>query len=185
MKKIIALVLSTVIALSVLAIGVSATTKADLLTEAAKSPAYKYVQVAVENAAKTVNITDEQAAQVLPYVQHAVAALNMDNGPTLWHKDTNLMYGYDLAAIVEADIFAVCDILGYTYTFEDVANAKHAHDIIFKVFNADGKLIFAYDGDLVADTSAASDATLYLVAAVALLGLGVTAVILTKKKVND
>lgn len=185
MKKIIAIVLSAVIALSVLAIGVSATNKADLLNEAAKAPAYKYVQVAVENAAKTVEITDEQAAQILPIVQNVVAAISADNGPTVVEKPNTLKYTWAQTGIVVDGIAQICAILGYTYEFVPVANPVHKGDVILKVYNETGKLVFAYDGDAVADTSAASDATLYLVAAVALLGLGVTAVVITRKKVND
>ena len=185
MKRIIAIMTAVMLLVSVLAVSASATTKADLLTEAAKSPIYKYVKVAVENAARTVTITDEQAEQLLPLVKKAVAAVATDRGPTFANHD--LFYTLGEHKVVMNCIDEACAILGWTYAFEDSHDPKHPNDHVFRVHDQTGKIIFEYDGDIVADTAAATetDTTAIFVGAVSMLLAGAAAVAVSKKRIAE
>ena len=184
MKRIISIMMVLMIVVGTLAVGVAAATKADLLLEASKSPIYKYVKVAVENAARTVEITDEQAEQLLPIVKKAVAAVSADKGPTA----ANGYYIYSQAEIdaVMACIDEACAILGYTYTFYPSGNAKHEADHVFTVYDNTGKLIFQYDGDVVADTDAATDmnTTALFIGGALLLAAGIAGIAVSKKRME-
>ena len=94
MKKILAMLMAVVCVFSMFAVSASALTKSDLLAEAAKSPVYKYVKVSVENAARTVEITEEQADQIMPIVKELVAILNVDKGEPGVHniKEDKMYY---------------------------------------------------------------------------------------------
>lgn len=182
MKRFIAFMTAVVLLVATLAIGVSATTKADLLAEAAKSPVYKYVKVALENAARTVEITDEQAEQLLPIVKKAVAAIDEDKGPTARNED----YIYTQAqidAMMEC-VDEACAVLGYTYKLVPSTDPKHTGDNVFMFYNEDGKLVFQYDGDVVADTDAASemDTMGLLIGGVVLLAAGAAMIVVSKKR---
>jgi len=182
MKKFIAVMMAAVLAVSVLAIGVFAASKADLITEAAKSPIYKYVKVAVENAARTVEITDEQAEALLPIVKKAVAAVAADKGPTA--KNDAAIYSDAEIAVVMDCIGEACDVLGYTYKMVPSTNPKHVGDGVFMVYDQNGKLVFQYDGDVVADTDAATtvNTAALLAGATVLLVAGVAAIVVAKKR---
>lgn len=184
MKKILVLISVLLLAVSVLALPVSAATKSDLLEEAAKSPVYKYVKVAVENAARTVEITEEQADQILPIVQRAVAAIPEDNGPTFRNPGEHHYTEEQLAIVMEC-IDEICEILGFTYEFVDDDYAPmHDGDYIFTVYDQDGKIIFEYDGDAVKKTSAATeiDTRVVLASAVVVLVIGVASLVLAKRR---
>ena len=188
MKRIIAIVLTLAAVLGVAAMGVSAVTKADLLVEAAKSPIYKYVRVAFENAARTVEITDEQAAEILPIVKKAVAlAGDNDHGHGGYYSaEHGYVYDKQTYNAIMTCIDEACRILGYTYRMEPVQNSKHAGDIMFVVYDERGKMVFQYDGDVVADTDAATtvDTTLVLAASAFLAVLGIAAVAVSKRRVD-
>jgi len=144
MKRIIAIVLTLAAVLSMAVIGVSAVTKADLLTEAAKSPVYKYVRVAFENAARTIEITDEQAAELLPVVKKACTVIgdnSKGHGGYYSAKDGHVYTAEEYKAVM-ACIDEACKILGFTYKMEPVKNAKHVGDVMFVVYNAQGKMVF-------------------------------------------
>lgn len=186
MKRIIAIVLTLTAILSLAAVGVGAASKADLLAEAAKSPLYKYVGVALENAARTVEITDEQAEKLLPVVKKAceVVGDNDKGHGGMYSAEHGMVYTVEQLNAVMACIDEACDILGYTYKTEPSTNPKHAGDSVFMVYNADGKLVFHYDGDVVADTDAAatSDTALILAGAFALLTMGLAAIEISKRR---
>lgn len=182
MKRFIAFMLTVIMAVGMLAVGASATTKADLLAEAAKSPIYKYVKVAVENAARTVEITDEQAEQLLPVIKRAVAAVPEDKGPTA--RNFEGIYSDEEIEIVMSCIDEACAILRYTYTVTPSTDPKHPGDQVFMFYNENGKLVFQYDGDVVSDTDAATtvDTTAVLACAAALLIAGFAVVAVSKKR---
>lgn len=182
MKRFISLMMVLMIVVGTLAVGVAAATKADLLSEAAKSPIYKYVKVAVENAARTAEITDEQAEKLLPIVKKAVAAVSADKGPTA--KNVNAIYTDAEINAVLGCIDEACDVLGYSYKFIPSTNPKHATDHVFMVYDNNGKLIFQYDGDVVADTDAATDmdTTALFIGGALLLVAGVAGIVVSKKR---
>lgn len=178
MKRIIAIVLTLAAVLSMAVIGVSAVTKADLLTEAAKSPVYKHVRVAIENAARTIEITDEQAEKILPIIKKVCAIT--DKGSSA-HTYTEAERQSVMGCVDE-----ICNILGFTYKFETSKDSKHIGDSVFFVYNKDGKLVFQYDGDVVADTDAATtmNTTAVLAASAFLAVLGVAAVAVSKRRAS-
>ena len=186
MKKIIAVLLSAVLMVGALVLPSFAVNKADLLNEAAKSPVYKYIKVAAENAAKSVEITDEQAAQILPLITKAVNAIGADNGKSVvMPKTGEVRYSEQAVETVFDCIGQICAIMGWTYKVTPVANPQHVGDIIFTVYDANGRQIFSYDGDVVADTSAASDNSAVILAAAGVLLLaGVAAVVFSRKRLT-
>lgn len=179
MKKVISLLMAVVVLTAVFVVPASAATKSDLLTEAAKSPIYKYVKVAIENAARTVEITEEQADQLMPIVKKAVAAVSSDKGPGRYDVDgvhyTKEEYDTIMQCIDEA-----CAILGFTYKL----TPKAQNDIIFQVYDANNTLVFSYDGDAVSNTDGApsSSAVLMLVGSVALLATGIGCFVVSRKR---
>lgn len=190
MKKFMALLLACVAILSVCVVPSFAATKADLLAEAAKSPIYHYVKAAVENAARTVEITDEQAAQLLPLIQKANAIISEDKGSSPTLKGDVKAYTDAQNAEISAILAEACDILGFTYTvtLKPKAQQTHKNDTVYKVFDQKGNVVFMYDGDQVTDTSAApaADHTAWIVAgvAVATLSLAAVAFVVARKKVR-
>lgn len=186
MKKIIAIVLALVTVLSVASVCVGAVTKADLLVEAAKSPIYGYVGVALENAARTIEITDEQAAEILPIVKKActIVGNNKYGHGGFFSKDHGKVYTDDQLAAVMTCIDEVCRILGCTYTTVPSKNSKHVGDSVFMVYNEQGKLVFEYDGDIVDDTAAATteNTALIIAGASVILVLGLGAVVVSKRR---
>lgn len=185
MKRIIALITALIIAVSALSVGVCAADKSDLLAEAAKSPVYKYVKVALENAARTVEITDEQAEKLLPIIKRFNTIVTEDLGPTAARNNNGEdIYTMDQIRAVMECVSEACEILNYTYKTKPSSDPKHIGDSVFMIYDQNNKLVFQYDGDVVADTSAASDAdTIALaVGAIVMLALGAAAVVAAKKR---
>ena len=187
MKKIIAILLSAVIMVGFLAVPSFATTKADILNEAAKSPVYKYVKVSIENAAKTVTITDAQADQILPLVKQLVALLNKDNGNGVYHETRGRQYDDATVDKALAIVKQICDILGWRFTVLLNKKTVHPGDSTFRVYDENNKLIFTYDGDAVADTSGASynNAWIAFTAGCAVLVAGAAIVISRKRLICE
>lgn len=183
MKKILAMLMAVVCVFSMFAVSASALTKSDLLAEAAKSPVYKYVKVSVENAARTVEITEEQANQIMPIVKELVAILNVDKGEPGVHniKEDKMYYTQAEVDAVMDCINRIAAILGYTAKIETIGYKNS----ILRVYDQNGKLVFEYDGDAVADTAAATTVNTEMVAfgAVALLVAGAAALVVSKKRV--
>ena len=184
MKKIIAFITAVTLMVGIFAVSVFATNKSDLLTEAAKSPVYKYVKVAVENAARTVEITDEQAEQILPIVKRGVALIDKDNGPTYSNAGAPFYTKEQMEGVFEC-IDEICKILGFTWKMTPKSNALHIGDGVLQVFDQNNKLIFEYDGDVVSDTSAASDINtgLLLAGAALLFAAGAASIAVSKKRI--
>ena len=75
----------------------------------------------------------------------------------------------------------IAAILGYTAKIETIGYKNS----ILRVYDQNGKLVFEYDGDAVADTAAATTVNTEMVAfgAVALLVAGAAALVVSKKRV--
>ena len=160
MKRILIVALTFVVLLTTTVVPSFAITKADILAECEKSPVYKYVKAAVENAAKSVEITDEQAEQIYPLVKEAVQLLNTDNGPTHFDAEDGKMYDDATTDRIMEIIDEICKILGFTWEWVNSSTIKgyqsHINDNTFTVYDQNGNIIFQYDGDTAADTSAAA-----------------------------
>ena len=183
MKKIIALLAASVISLSTLVLPASATTKSDLIDAASAAATYKYVKPSLENAARNIEITEEQADQLLPLVKEAAALFPTDNGPTLHnYGDATVEKFFDL-------VDQACKILGFAWEMEAKQNAVHSGDCVFKAYDANGKLIYEYDGDFVTDTSAvaATDNSSWIAlgAGAGVMFLACVAFVVARKKVTE
>ena len=154
MKKVMALMLSVLMLMSVFAIPSSATTKADLLAMAKQSPVYKYLKAGIENAFNTVSISDEQAEQLKPLIEEFLKIVPSDKGPTVSSKQNPLEYSVEQVKAVYKLIYKACDIMGWTLKIVKKENSKfHEGDYIFYLYDNQNRLIFEYDGDYVTDTS--------------------------------
>ena len=177
MKKALFLILTLAVLVTATVVPAFAATKADILTEAAKSPVYKYVKVGIENAAKSIEVTEEQADQIMPYVQHIVSLLDKDYGASA-HT-----YPAEVRQSVMDDIDAICAILDLTAVYTLSENPQHELDQVITIYNADGKAVFSFDGDVKKtgeDSSAAAIA--FAVAGAVVLAAGVVVFFVTRKK---
>lgn len=183
MKKFIAMITTVVLLIGAVTVGVSAVTKADLLAEAAKYPAYANVKVAVENAARTVEVTPEQAEKILPIIQRAGKILGDTDVAGVADKHGQY-YTTEQVNGIFACIDEICEILNLTYKMVPVANAEHPGDSMLVVYDANGKTVFEYDGDAVADTDAATsmDTVVLFVGAAVMLAFGAAAIVASKKR---
>ena len=181
MKKIIALLLATVVSLSAFVLPASAATKADLIEAASAAAAYKYVKASLENAARSIEVTEAQADQLLPLVQEAAALFPVDKGPTL-HE-----YGQDTVDAFLDLVDQACAIINYSWTFDGKTNAIHSGDGILRVYDASGKLVYEYDGDYVTDTSGTPSNSTWVVLSIgALISLVAgAAFVIARKKVTE
>ena len=148
MKKVLSAILCAVVLLTTFVLPTFATTKNDLVTEAAKSKLYQYVKVSVENAIRTLNITDAQAESLLPIVKSAVAITNKYSDTTVYNDTQGQVYSdADLSAMLNY-VDQACAILNISYTVSPVSGtSKHTGDIIYKFYDNSGNLIVSYDGD--------------------------------------
>ena len=155
MKKVMAILLSAIMLVSVFAIPSSATTKADLLAKVKTSVVYKYVKAQVENAYNTVTITDEQAERLMPLVEEFLKIVNTDKGPTVSSKYNYAEYSLEQTLAVYNLIYQACDIMNWTLTMtkKDESKQFHQGDYIFYLWDAQNRLIFEYDGDYITNTS--------------------------------
>lgn len=187
MKRFIAAILTFAVVLCAFIMPAFAATKSDLLNEAAKIPVYKYVKVAVENAARNIEITSEQADALMPLIKEAAQILNKDNGSSYYSKDGKYLYTETQYKAIMDIINKACGILGFTYTVTPAAQQLHKNDIVFKVFDKSGKLIFTFDGDMVTDTSSVSSydntAWIALGTAASMCVLAGAAFVIAKRKI--
>ena len=181
MKKIIALLLATVVSFSAFVLPAAAVSKSDLIDAASAAATYKYVKPSLENAARNIEITDAQAEQLLPLVQEAAALFPVDKGPTL-HE-----YGQATIDAFLALVDETCAILNFSWTFDGKTNAIHSGDGILRVYDANGKLVYEYDGDYVTDTSGTpSDSTWVVLSIGAMISLvACAAFVIARKKVTE
>lgn len=158
MKRFTVLLLSV----AVLALSLSASTTAsaytqeDLMEEFKTIPASHWVLADFENLSRTMQLTEDQCNQLWPILQEVKALLPTDNGPTVHagsnNGNTGRMYSAEVVAKVMDHIRAACRITGCTFVKTIVPDPTHSIDIVFKLYDSTGKLIFEYDGDLIKQT---------------------------------
>ncbi len=134
----------------------SAYTQEDLLEEFKTIPASHWVLDGIENLSKTMELTEEQCNQLWPILQEVKKLVPEDNGPTVYqgtnHNNGGRAYSAEVVAKVLDYIREACKITGCTFVKSLVSEPTHGIDIVFKLYNKEGKLIFEYDGDLVKQT---------------------------------
>lgn len=178
------------------AITASAYTQDDLLEEFKTIPAAHWVLADIEQLSENMKLTQEQCDALWPILQEVKALVPEDNGPTVYmgsnHGNQGRAYSAEVVAQVLDCIRAACKITGCTFVKSLVPEQTHEIDIVFKLYNSDGVLIFEYDGDLVKKTDSAESATVsasedgnaygYLFAGIGALALaGGAAVIIGKR----
>lgn len=191
MKKRIAVFCAMLV---VLTVSLSATlvagayTQEDLLKEFQTIPASHWVYADIENLSKTMPLTEEQCDKLWPILQEVKALVPEDNGPTVYggsnHNDSGRAYSAETVAKVMDCIRAACKVTGCTFVKTLVSDPTHEIDIVFKLYNKEGKLIFEYDGDLVKQTGGAVETntgTWLLVAGTVLLVMAAATAIAVKK----
>ena len=178
MKKRIFAIVVAVVMLCALMVPTFAATKSDVLAEMEKSPVYKYIKTSVENAARTIEVTEEQADQLIAIVQAFIETVPEDKGPA-----AKAYTDAEIEAVITS-IDKVCAVLNLTYKF--VPNPNDASDSILNVYDEEGKLIFEYNGNAVADTAAAStSAPVYFTIGAVLLAAAAVALVASKKRVTE
>jgi len=180
MKKFLAISLTVILAIGLFAIGTSAATKSEILEEAAKSPVYHWVQITIEDAARSVEITEEQGDLIMPHVQAIVAAVPEDLGPTAH------VYPKDQVETVMHHLAEICDILNYRLAYEEVhhTDLDHAGDIVVRIYNSEGQLVVEYDGDDLKQTDVAEEnsAWIWLAVGSAFVLAAAAVLVITKKR---
>lgn len=144
-------------------ISASAYTQEDLLEEFKTIPAAHWVLADIEQLSDNMKLTQEQCDALWPILQEVKALVPEDNGPSVYHGsnhgNTGRAYSAEVVAKVLDHIRAACKITGCTFVKSLVPQQTHAIDIVFKLYNSDGVLIFEYDGDLVKQTGSAEGAS--------------------------
>lgn len=150
MKKVITLLLSVLLMFGILggAMSVSAAqyTEDDIVDVISTSPVYKYISGDIKNLARSMDATDEQLNELYAIAKR-FAALDLDE-----KKGSGSMYSTAQIDSVLALIDEACEVLDLHYTFTPSADPKHTHDVVFKVYDADNKLVYSFDGDVVKKT---------------------------------
>ncbi len=143
----------------------------EVLPEAYQS---KYLPM-LENVLKQIEVSAEQAQEVVSYVKAAAAAIESDKGVSL-SEYTNA----EQAAVLD-NFDKACTVLGLTYKFEESENPQHVGDSIVKVYKADGTAVGAFDGEGVKKTDAPESNLALVFALVGALALAAGAGVYGKK----
>lgn len=164
MRKFIVLLLSVAVLTAAFSttLTASAYTQEDLLEEFRTIPATHWVLADIENLSRSMELTEEQCNALWPILQEVKALVPEDNGPSVYHGsnhgNTGRAYSAEVVAKVLDHIRAACRITGCTFVKTLVDNPTHDIDIVFKLYDSKGILIFEYDGDLIKQTDSAERA---------------------------
>ncbi|MBR5773786.1 MAG: hypothetical protein IKY44_02925 [Clostridia bacterium] len=190
-KKIFAVVLALVLMMAMFVSPASAATKADLI-KAVKNDAilgnYPHIINLIVNQMDNFSFTSEQCDYLLEKFAEAqaIVAPEGDKGESA--------HSYD-PVVVEQIVDLVAEVvteLGYTYAYIPSQNPFHVGDFVLQVYDADGVVLFEFDGDYVKHTdeaasSVGADVWAYtaLGGGVALIAVAVFFAIKGKKSVNE
>ena len=190
MKKIFSVVLALVLMMAMFVSYASAATKADLINAVKNDPIlgnYPHVVNAVVNQIDNFDFTAEECDYLLEKFEEAkvIMAAEGDKGETAHeYSDATITAITDLVAEVVTE-------LGYTYTYTPSQKPLHAGDIVFRVYDESGVVLFEYDGDYVKHTDEVAatggniGAYVALGGGVAILAVAVFFAIKGKKNVAD
>ncbi len=121
-------------------------TKDDLVSLVSTSNIYKHIAGDIKNLMRTTDVTDEQLNELYVVAQKFVDLKLEDKGNQA-HDYTSAEIAAVLGFIDEA-----CDILNMHYTFTPSKDPKHVNDNVFTVYDANNKIVYSYDGDVVKKT---------------------------------
>lgn len=184
MKKLIALLFATVTMFSCFIMSVSAAPKDDVVSAAKEnipSKYEKYYLVTLENVLESVSVTQDQADKLVKLIKDTRAVIKTDKGITL-HNYSEAEEKAMIGAFNEA-----CDILNLTYKFGP-GNSVHKGDVKALVYDSNGKLLCALDGDIVkkTDVDPVQNNTVAIIVAVlvAISAAGVVAFVVSRRAIS-
>ena len=184
MKKFLLTIFAFVILASAVLVPISASaaTKEDVLNEFKTVPASHYIYDDMVQLANNHPLTSEQYDKLLEYCKEFKAAFPEDKGPS-----------FDMYDPVAQDrmlkiMDKVCALLNLTYEIKPSENPKHTGDDVIFVYDANGKLIYRYDGDELRKTDVAETPsyTLYALISASLIVVAVAVFgFISKKRKNN
>lgn len=184
-KRLVSFFLVSIIIAVSFSFNASAVTKADLYNELKGSIFDKYAPiygVSIENSLRNISISDAQAEQILVLIKEVKAYVNVDKGHSL-HFYTDAEKNFVLDRVDKA-----CKILDLTYKVipKPLADDEHVGDIIFVFYDASGKKIFEFDGDIIKKTNVpTTQTTNNIVYLSGLLMLFAASVLIYKKCIHN
>lgn len=191
MKKIFSVALALVLMMAMFVSSASAATKADLINAIKDDPIlghYDHVVNAVVNQMDNFDFTAEECDYLLDKFEEAKAIMASEGDK----GETAHLYSDEAMEAMAKLVAEVVDELGYTHTYVPSQNPLHAGDIVLRVFDENGVVVFEYDGDYVKHTSEVVDTGVGNIGAYAALGGGVAILAIAvffavkgKKNVNE
>ncbi|MBR5272941.1 MAG: hypothetical protein IKU25_06085 [Clostridia bacterium] len=192
MKKFFVAVLAVVLMMTMFVGSASAATKADLVNKIKNDSIignYEHIVNIVVNQMDNFNFTSDECDYLLAKFDEAKAIIEAAGG-----DKGSSAHSYDPVTIEQiVDIVAdVVTTLGYTYEYLPSQNPLHTGDDVFRVYDADGIIVFEFDGDYVKHTGGevASDngkimAGAALGGGVVVLALAVFFAVRSRKNLNE
>ncbi len=156
MKKMLTLLLAVVV-LAAMIVPASAASEEQLIEKFKEISISKRLITEVENLAAAYDVTEEQGDKLMVLIERAKEVLPEDKGPGYANPEGHESYfGPEKYPYTEEQLEEVldiiseaCDIMGFTYDFVPSENPMHKNDIVFVLKDAEGRLAFQYDGDLI------------------------------------
>lgn len=180
MKKIAAILVTLVLLLgafgATFSVSAATYTKDDVIAVVSESPLYKYVKNDIAKLARSINPTEDQLVKLHDIAERFVALKLTDK------SNSASEFTADEVAAVLALIDEACDVLDLTYDFTPSKDPKHAHDVVFNLYDANNKVIYRYDGDVINKTGADVNVTYVVIAALGCLLLAGAAVAVVKTR---
>ncbi len=195
MKKMMTLLLAVVV-LAAMLVPVSAASEEQLIEKFKEISISKRLLTEVENLAAAYDVTEEQGDRLMVLLERAKKALPEDKGPGYANPEGHESYfGPEKYPYTEEQLEEImdiiteaCDIMGFTYDFIPSENPMHENDIVFILKDAEGRLAFQYDGDLIkplGEVEQENSSAPFVVGGISVLtlaGLSVAAVKFKKKE---
>ena len=179
MKKIVVSMVTVALLMSFVFVGASfAATKNDILAEAEKSPLFHYVEGTAVKMLEQVEITEDQAAQIIEIIKGVNAVVTEDKGPSYVGADGEVKYIDEERDVVVNAMNEICAILGIRVEYQAATAGAgssamaHENDIkVIFILEKTGQILGTYDGDLIKDTSSsvADNSANYILVAVGVL----------------
>ncbi len=184
MKKIISLAAACLLLVGMMAFAgfsaSAATPKEEIVAAVKANMPDKYEAQYIptlENVLSQIDVTAEQAEEVIGYVEAAKAAIESDKGGSL--SDYSQA---EIRAVLD-NFDKACTALGLTYEIVDAENPAHKADVECIIYLEDGTKIGSVDGDGVKKTDVAETNTMLMVLFGAFVAVTAGAAVYGKKLV--
>ena len=182
MKKVISLFAACLLLVGMMAFAgfsaSAATPKEDIVAAVKAAMPDKYEEhylPMLENVLSQIEVTADQAEEVIGYIDAVKAAVKADKGPSLSE------YSAAEIEVVVDNFDKACTALGLTYEFVDAENATHEGDVDCIIYLEDGTKIGSIDGDGVKKTNAPETNVALMVAFGAFVVVALGAAVYGKK----